>query len=87
MNNYEQNDTARKANYWTAILWVPYFVLFIYLIAYQFPITYEGDSLTPVTVLLVIGALIGFPLYILVINFFGFVSDDKPHSQKENEDV
>ncbi|CRK84743.1 hypothetical protein [Neobacillus massiliamazoniensis] len=68
---------SRKANFWTVILWIPYFVLFSYIIASQFPTTYGGDAPNPVTGLLAIGALIIFPIYILIINFIGYENDDK----------
>ncbi|SEN02173.1 hypothetical protein SAMN05192533_10875 [Mesobacillus persicus] len=67
----------RKANFWTGILWAPYFVLFIYLFASLFPITYGGDGPNPVTGLLAIGGLIVFPFYILILNFFSMTSDGK----------
>lgn len=68
---------GRKANFWTVILWVPYFILFIYVFATLFPITYGGDDPNPVTGLLVIGGLMVYPFYILTLNFFGMTSDDK----------
>ncbi|WP_258832177.1 hypothetical protein [Peribacillus frigoritolerans] len=68
---------VRKVKFWTVILWVPYFVLFVYIFASLFPITHGGDAPNPVTGLLAIGALIVYPIYILIINFTGFISDDK----------
>jgi len=59
----------RKANLWTVILWVPYFVLFIYVFTSLFPITNVGDTPNPVTGLLVIAGLIVYPFYILILNF------------------
>lgn len=69
---------GRKANFWTVILWVPYFVLFVYLIASLFPTTYGGDAPNPVTGFLAIGALIIFPIYIVIINLLGYKNDDRP---------
>ena len=60
---------GRKANLWTVILWVPYFVLFIYVFTSLFPITNVGDTPNPVTGLLVIAGLIVYPFYILILNF------------------
>ncbi|WP_312115427.1 hypothetical protein [Brevibacillus reuszeri] len=68
---------GRKMNYWTIILWVPYFVLFGYLFASYFPITYGGDDPNPATGLVAIGALLSFPFYILIINLIGSVNYDK----------
>lgn len=62
---------GRRANFWTVILWAPYFVLFIYVFASLFPITYGGDYPNPVTGLLAIGALVVYPFYILILNFIG----------------
>ena len=67
----------RKANFFTVILWVPYFVLFINAFASLFPITYRGDIPNPVTGLVIIGGLITYPFYILSLNFFGMTSGDK----------
>jgi hypothetical protein len=69
--------SVHKANFWTVILWVPYFVLLVNIIASLFPITYEGDSPNPVAGFLALGALIAFPIYILIINFIGFTSEEK----------
>ncbi|MFF2753050.1 hypothetical protein ACFVR1_04730 [Psychrobacillus sp. NPDC058041] len=68
---------GRKANFWTIILWVPYFVLYIYVFASLFPITNGGDYPNSVTGLFAIGGLIVYPFYILVLNFVGITSDDK----------
>lgn len=68
---------VRKVKFWTVILWVPFFVLFVYLFASLFPITSGGDSPNPVTGFLAIGAVIVYPIYILIINFTSSISDDK----------
>lgn len=68
---------SRKANFWTVILWAPYFVLFAYIIASLFSTTYGGDAPNPGTGLLEIGALMVFPIFILIINFGGFISEEK----------
>ncbi|MBE4909793.1 hypothetical protein IMZ08_17300 [Bacillus luteolus] len=59
---------GRKANYFTVILWFPYFALFVYVFVSFFPITYGGDTPNPVTGLLAIGSLITHPMYIYLIN-------------------
>lgn len=66
----------RKANFWTVLLWVPYFGFFIYIFANLFPVTYGGDWPSPVIGLFAIGGLIVYPIYILMINFIG-MSDSK----------
>lgn len=68
---------VRKVNYWTVILWVPYFILFAYIVANAFPITYEGDVPNPAIGLLIIGGLLAYPFYILVINYLSSPRDDK----------
>lgn len=67
----------RKANFWTAFFWVPYFIFFIYVFTSLFPITNGGDAPNPVTGLLAIGGLIVYPFYILILNFFGMTCKDK----------
>ena len=67
----------RKAQFWTIILWAPYFVLFVYIFASLFPMIDGGDIPNPGTGLLIIGALIVYPIYILIINFLGYMRDDK----------
>jgi hypothetical protein len=73
----------RKSNFWTVVLWIPYFILFVYIISSLFPITYEGDSPNPVTGFLAMGALIILPIYILIINFIGYESNDNSNKVKQ----
>ena len=68
---------GRKANFWTIVFWIPYLVLFVYIIASLFPTTYGGDVPNPGTGILVIGALIIFPIYILIINLIGYKNEDR----------
>ncbi len=68
---------GRKAKFWTVLLWVPYFILFIYVFASLFPMTNGGDEPNPVTGLFVMGGLIAYPFYILILNFVGVPSEDK----------
>ena len=70
----------RKSNFWTTILWVPYFVLLVYLLASLFPIVHGGDTPNPATGFLAIGGLIIYPFYILIVNVVCMASDDKPKS-------
>jgi hypothetical protein len=72
----------RKLNYITILLWVPYFILFVYIIASLFPITYRGDTPNPATGLLVIGMLLVYPIYILIINLMSSISGHKPTLEK-----
>ena len=67
----------RKARFWPVILWLPYFVLFIYVFASLFPMTHGGDTPNSVTGLLAIGGLIVYTFYILIINSVSVTSDDK----------
>ncbi|MGD6965720.1 hypothetical protein ACQCVP_04775 [Rossellomorea vietnamensis] len=59
-----------KARYLTVVLWLPYYVLFAFLFATLFPITHNGDIPNPASGLLIIGAFIVYPLYIMAMNFF-----------------
>lgn len=65
----------RKANLITAILWLPYFVLFVLAFAFLFPITYGGDDPGPAVGLLAIGGMLGYPFYILLLNSFSAGKD------------
>jgi amino acid transporter len=67
---------GRRASYWTSILWFPYFLLFTYVIATFFPTTYGGDAPNPAAGLVLIGALVAFPIYVLVLNFLSLGTDD-----------
>lgn len=67
---------GRKAKFWTVILWVPYFILFIYVFASLFPMTDGGDSPNPVTGLLALVVLIAYPFYILILNFVSMTNED-----------
>lgn len=51
-----------KSMYFTTILWFPYLVLFINLFAAWFPITEAADKSVPVTGLIIIGAMIIYPI-------------------------
>ena len=61
---------GRKANFFTVLLWFPYFILFIYLYAAIFPITNGGDGPNPVTGLLALFGMIAYPVYIFILNLF-----------------
>ncbi|WP_419883978.1 hypothetical protein ACN6MY_11175 [Peribacillus sp. B-H-3] len=67
----------RIANLWTAILWIPYFILLIYVFVSLFPITYGGDDPNSASGLFIIGGLIVYPFYILVLNLFCRTSNKK----------
>lgn len=68
---------SRKANFWTLLLWFPYFILLIYLVASFFPVTYGGDDPGPGAGLIALGGLMVFPIYILIINLVSYLSDDE----------
>lgn len=61
------------ARFWTAVLWLPYAVMFMYGISRLFPITDRADSPPPVLGLLVIAAALLYPLYILFLNFMTYI--------------
>ncbi|MFI8684555.1 hypothetical protein [Rossellomorea sp. NPDC077527] len=66
---------GRKAVYWTAVLWFPYFLLSAFIIAFLFPVTNGGDAPNPATGLVMIGALVSYPFYVLVMNFLSLEED------------
>lgn len=76
---------GRKSNYWTILLWFPYFVLLIYIFASLFPINYGGDKPNPVTGLVTMGAMIVFPMYLVIINIIGTgISNIKMEKRQDN---
>ncbi|MBT2288792.1 hypothetical protein J7E73_06500 [Paenibacillus albidus] len=67
-NRYMQSS---KKRYFTAVLWFPYFVVLVMGARSLWPMSDPGDKPAPVQGLLVIGALLVYPLYILGINALG----------------
>ena len=67
----------RKANFFTAILWIPYFVLLIYIFTSLFPLTNRGDTPNPVTAFFVIGGLIVYPFYKLILDLLCITNEKK----------
>lgn len=65
----------RKLNYLAAILWFPYFILFIFLFAFLLPITYRGDDPSPVTGLLMMFGIMVYPVYILILTNLSMLDD------------
>jgi len=55
---------GRVSSYWSLLLWIPYFVLFVFLFAQMFPETYQGDRPAPVTGLIIIAMTIAYPFYL-----------------------
>lgn len=67
----------RKLNYLTAIMWFPYFILFLVLFAFLFPITYGGDTPNPVTGLLMMLGIMIYPFCILILNNLSMMRGDE----------
>ena len=62
---------GRKAGYWSVIFWLPYVVLFVFIFAMLFPMTHGGDRPAPVSGLVIMGQLIAYPFYLLVMTWVG----------------
>ncbi len=62
---------ARKSSYWSAALWAPYLVLFVYMFASLFPIVNPGEIPSPGVGFVLIGALFVYPFYVILVNFIG----------------
>lgn len=62
--------------FWTSILWLPYAVVFMYVITSLFPIADRGETPPPVMGLLVILAALLYPLYILFLNFLTYMRNE-----------
>ena len=66
---------GRKAGYWSVILWLPYVFLFVIIFGVLFPMTDGGDKPAPVTGLVIMGQLITYPIYLLVMTWVGSAKD------------
>lgn len=66
--------TGKKSMYFTTVLWYPYLFVFINSVAAWFPITEHADKPAPVTGLIIMGAMIIYPLYILSINIIASIN-------------
>ncbi|MGU3472896.1 hypothetical protein ACLBWT_17340 [Paenibacillus sp. D51F] len=58
----------KRSRYISAILWLPYSALFFYAFASFFPITDPGDKPNPAVGLMLLGALLAYPVYVLIVN-------------------
>ena len=72
---------CKKSRYWSSILWLPYLIIFLFIFATLFPITYRGDDPAPASGLIIIGQLIIYPFYLSFIYFIRYafegVSEEK----------
>ncbi|MBB6673316.1 hypothetical protein [Cohnella nanjingensis] len=59
---------GRWANFWSLLLWMPYFLLFAYTFAEGFPITDPGEYPNPIAGLIAIGAFVLYPIYLGLLN-------------------
>lgn len=66
----------KKSGYWSIILWIPYLIMFLYLFAILFPITYRGDAPAPASGLIIFGQLIIYPFYLLIIYLIRYAIED-----------
>ena len=55
-----------KVNYWSLILWFPYFLVFFFLFNYLFP--FRSGEIFPRYSLLIYGSMLFFPVYLLFID-------------------
>lgn len=62
---------GRKSSYWSALLWVPYLVIFVNIFASLFPIKDPGEIPHPGVGLVLIGSCIVYPFYVALVNLIG----------------
>ncbi|TQR15648.1 hypothetical protein [Psychrobacillus soli] len=67
-----------KLKYWTAILWIPYLFVLLYIFANLFPMTNRGDTPAPVTGLIMLAQIISYPFYLSVVYFLSDVLEGDP---------
>jgi hypothetical protein len=63
-----------KVRYWSAILWLPFAAAMVFIFANLFPITDPQLEATPVLGLLIIGAAILYPFYLLFVTYISGTS-------------
>ncbi|QTM98359.1 hypothetical protein ERJ70_02925 [Sediminibacillus dalangtanensis] len=60
---------GRNAGFWTAVLWIPFFLIFTYWFAGLFPITNPGDQPNPASGVIILSGLFAYPFYILILTY------------------
>ncbi|BCN30151.1 hypothetical protein bsdtb5_14460 [Anaeromicropila herbilytica] len=61
-----------KIRYSLSILWIPYYIVLIFLFAYLFPITYPGDKPADILGIVLLGIYFIYSFYIHMINMVSF---------------
>ncbi|WP_153464539.1 hypothetical protein [Sediminibacillus terrae] len=79
---------GRNAGFWTAVLWIPYFLLFTYGFSRLFPITNPGDEPTPVLGLIILPGLFAYPFYILILTYIANTQvKENAHAKPKNPTI
>lgn len=60
----------QKIKFWTAVLWMPYFALFVFAFTQSFPLINGPLPENPVILWVLAGTILFYPLYILIVNYF-----------------
>ncbi|WP_019414834.1 permease prefix domain 1-containing protein [Paenisporosarcina sp. TG20] len=72
----------RKSNFWTIILWIPYWILLVTLSTiFSSPLINADDPGIGIGII-AFGAMIVFPVYILLINLVSYASNNKAQINK-----
>ncbi|MDR0267982.1 hypothetical protein [Paenibacillus sp.] len=66
------NDT--RFIHFTCLLWIPYFILFVFLFSAIYPISDPGELPSDAGGLIAIAGVIVYPLYIFIVNIVGISS-------------
>ena len=75
----------RKSSFWSVLLWLPYFVLFTFIFTSLFPLNNPADKGGPGAGLLILGILILYPIYVLLLNAFStFRGDKKKYNSRQS---
>lgn len=62
---------GRKTSCFSLVLWIPYFVMLVYLLSSWLPIIHPADKPNPVTGLIAMAILALYPGYLAILHLFG----------------
>lgn len=64
----------RTSSFWSVLQWLPYHILFIFIIASLFPVTNPANEGGPSDGIIILGLLFFYPFIVFVLNAFSVYS-------------